>query len=92
MMQVIGKRRTWDRIIYSGLYMQRYPSQTVWSLAISFHLMDYEDLGLCSVRQPDRDVYTVMKNQSHVSDSSDSANQGMAVGAKILNQCLKLET
>jgi hypothetical protein len=53
--------------------MQRYPSQTIWSLATSFHLMDYDkDLGLCSVRQPYTDVYTVMKNQSHASDSSDS--------------------
>jgi len=70
--------------------MQRYPSKTVWSLAISFHWMDYdENLGLCSGRQPDTDVYTVMKNQSHESDSSDSANQGMAVGAKILNQYLE---
>jgi hypothetical protein len=46
--------------------------------------MDYDkDFGVCPVRQPYADVYTVMKNESHASDLSDSANQGMAVGAKM---------
>jgi hypothetical protein len=81
MMQVYWQKEGLD---IRDFYMQRYPSQTIWSLATSFHLMDYDkDLGLCSVRQPYTDVYTAMKNQSHASDSSNSANQGMAVGAKM---------
>jgi hypothetical protein len=83
MTQVIGKRRTWDRMIFGTLHAAlSFADHLV--LAISFHLMDYDkDLGLCSVRQPYADVYTVMKNQSHASDSSNSTNQGMAVGAKM---------
>jgi hypothetical protein len=42
MMQVIGKTKGLGQDDISGLYMQRYPSQTIWSLATSFLLMDYD--------------------------------------------------
>jgi hypothetical protein len=41
-MQVIGKTWGLGQDDISGLYMQRYPSQIIWSLATSFHLMDYD--------------------------------------------------
>jgi len=51
MMQVNGKRKGLGRDDIRDFNMQRYPSQTIWLLATSFHLMDYDkDLGLCLAR------------------------------------------
>ena len=93
-MQVIGKRRTWDRMVFWDFTCSAIFRRPFGHWSFLFHLMDYDkDFGVCPVRQPYADVYTVMKNQSHASDLSDSAKSRHGRRSQDdLCQCPKLET
>lgn len=93
--KLLAKRRTRDRMVFRDFTCSAIHRRPLghWPFFVSFDGLRQGFRSVFGSTAVYRCIYSNEQKQSHASDLSDSANQGMAVGAKDgLYQCSRLET